>query len=61
MLLPVASNSKAGVYSTHVNEHSAKSGKVNKLALTALRLAASRKESTVGESILLDATTEALL
>jgi general secretion pathway protein A len=34
--------------------------KVNKLALTALRLAASRKESTVGESILLDATTEAL-
>src|SRR5262252_6169016 len=35
--------------------------KINKLALTALRLAASRKESTVGESILLDATTEALL
>src|SRR2546425_3036941 len=35
--------------------------KVNKLALTALRLAASRKESTVGESILLDATAEALL
>jgi len=35
--------------------------KVNKLALTALRLAASRKESTVGESILLDATSEALL
>jgi hypothetical protein len=35
--------------------------KVNKLALTALRLAASRKEATVGESILLDATTEALL
>jgi hypothetical protein len=35
--------------------------KVNKLALTALRLAASRKESTVGEAILLDATTEALL
>ena len=35
--------------------------KVNELALTALRLAASRKESTVGESILLDATTEALL
>ena len=35
--------------------------KVNKLALTALRLAASRKESIVGESILLDATTEALL
>jgi transposase len=35
--------------------------KVNKLALTALRLAASRKESTVGESVLLDATTEALL
>ena len=35
--------------------------KVNKLALTALRLAASRKESSVGEAILLDATTEALL
>jgi hypothetical protein len=35
--------------------------KVNKLPLTALRLAASRKESTVGESILLDATTEAPL
>ena len=35
--------------------------KVNKLALTALRLAASRKESTVGEALLLDATTEALL
>src|ERR1039458_7947138 len=35
--------------------------KVNKLDLTPLRLAASRKESTVGESILLDATTEALL
>jgi hypothetical protein len=35
--------------------------KVNKLALTALRLAASRKESLAGESILLDATTEALL
>jgi general secretion pathway protein A len=35
--------------------------KVNKLALTALRLAASRKESKVGEAILLDATTEALL
>ena len=35
--------------------------KVNKLALTALRLAASRKEATVGESILLDATVEALL
>ena len=35
--------------------------KVNKLALTALRLAASRKEATVGESILLDATAEALL
>jgi hypothetical protein len=29
--------------------------------LTALRLAASRKESIVGEAILLDATTEALL
>lgn len=35
--------------------------KVNKLALTALRLAASRKASAVEESILLDATTEALL
>ena len=35
--------------------------KVNKLVLAALRLAASRKESTVGELILLDATTEALL
>ena len=35
--------------------------KVNKLALTALRLAAARKEATVGEAILLDATTEALL
>ncbi len=35
--------------------------KVNKLALTALRLAAARKTSTVGETILLDATAEALL
>ena len=35
--------------------------KVNKLALTALRLAAWRKASMVDESILLDATTEALL
>jgi general secretion pathway protein A len=35
--------------------------KVNKLALTALRLAASRKAAVVEESILLDATTEALL
>lgn len=35
--------------------------KVNKLVLTALRLAAARKASVVGESILLDATTEALL
>ena len=35
--------------------------KVNKLALTALHLAASRKASRVEESILLDATTEALL
>jgi general secretion pathway protein A len=35
--------------------------KVNKLALTALRLAASRKASAVEESILLDATSEALL
>jgi len=35
--------------------------KVNKLALTALRLAAARKASTVDEAILLDATSEALL
>jgi general secretion pathway protein A len=35
--------------------------KVNKLALTALRLAAASKTSIVGESILLDATSEALL
>lgn len=35
--------------------------KVNKLALTALRLAAARKASTVEEAILLDATSEALL
>jgi general secretion pathway protein A len=35
--------------------------KVNKLAVTALRLAATRKVAVVGESILLDATTEALL
>jgi type II secretory pathway predicted ATPase ExeA len=35
--------------------------KVNKLALTALRLAASRKAALVDETILLDATTEALL
>jgi hypothetical protein len=35
--------------------------KVNKLALTALRLAAASKTSIVGEAILLDATTEALL
>lgn len=35
--------------------------KVNKLALTALRLAASRKASLVEESILLDAAAEALL
>ena len=35
--------------------------KVNKLALTALRLAAARKCSLVSEAILLDATTEALL
>jgi type II secretory pathway predicted ATPase ExeA len=35
--------------------------KVNKLALTALRLAASRKTATVDESILLDAAGEALL
>ena len=35
--------------------------KVNKLALTALRLAALRKTSLVNEAILLDATSEALL
>lgn len=35
--------------------------KVNKLALTALRLAAERKMSGVNEAILLDATSEALL
>jgi type II secretory pathway predicted ATPase ExeA len=35
--------------------------KVNKLALTALRLAASRKAAIVDESILLDAASEALL
>jgi general secretion pathway protein A len=35
--------------------------KVNKLALTALRLAASRKAATIDEPILLDATQEALL
>jgi general secretion pathway protein A len=35
--------------------------KVNKLALTALRLAASRKAAIIDEAILLDATTEALL
>jgi type II secretory pathway predicted ATPase ExeA len=35
--------------------------KVNKLALTALRMAASRKAAVVDESILLDATGEALL
>ena len=35
--------------------------KVNKLVLTALRLAATRKASTVDETILLDATSEALL
>jgi general secretion pathway protein A len=35
--------------------------KVNKLALTALRLAAARKLQSVNEAILLDATSEALL
>jgi type II secretory pathway predicted ATPase ExeA len=35
--------------------------KVNKLALAALRLAASRKASLVEEAVLLDATAEALL
>src|SRR2546427_6775824 len=37
------------------------SRKVNKLALTALRLAASRKMQLVNEALLLDATSEALL
>jgi type II secretory pathway predicted ATPase ExeA len=35
--------------------------KVNKLAMTALRLAAANKSQTVNEAILLDATTEAML
>jgi type II secretory pathway predicted ATPase ExeA len=35
--------------------------KVNKLAMTALRLAAAAKAQTVNEAILLDATTEAML
>jgi type II secretory pathway predicted ATPase ExeA len=35
--------------------------KVNKLALTALRMAASRKMQLVNEALLLDATSEALL
>ncbi len=35
--------------------------KVNKLAMTALRLAAAAKSQTVNEAILLDATAEALL
>ena len=35
--------------------------KVNKLALTALRLAATRKLQAINEAILLDATSEALL
>jgi type II secretory pathway predicted ATPase ExeA len=35
--------------------------KVNKLVMTALLLAATRKLSVVNEAILLDATTEALL
>jgi len=35
--------------------------KVNKLGLTALRLAASRKVSIVGEAVLMDAAAEALL
>ena len=34
---------------------------MNKLALTSLRIAASRKASVVDEAILLDATSEALL
>jgi type II secretory pathway predicted ATPase ExeA len=35
--------------------------KVNKLAMTALRLAAQRQAATVDEALLLDATAEALL
>jgi len=35
--------------------------KVNKLAMTALRLAAERKAQRVDEALLLDATAEALL
>ena len=35
--------------------------KVNKLALTALRLGASRKVSIIDEAILMDAVAEALL
>jgi type II secretory pathway predicted ATPase ExeA len=35
--------------------------KVNKLAMTSLRVAAARKAAVVNEAILLDATTEALL
>jgi type II secretory pathway predicted ATPase ExeA len=35
--------------------------KVNKLAMTALRLAAAAKSQTVNEAILLDATAEAML
>src|ERR1044072_6694 len=35
--------------------------KVNKLAMTALRLAAARKAAVVNEAVLLDATSEALL
>jgi type II secretory pathway predicted ATPase ExeA len=35
--------------------------KVNKLAMTSLRVAVARKAAVVNEAILLDATTEALL
>jgi len=35
--------------------------KVNKLAMTALRLAAASKSQTVNEAILLDAAAEAML
>jgi len=35
--------------------------KVNKLAMTALRLAAARKAQMVDEAVLLDATAEAFL
>jgi len=49
------------VYLTQVSGTRSASFMVNKLVMTALRLAATRKLSAVKESILLDATTEALL